>query len=565
MNRRADPPHRRQPADAGEPGTSADEIPPESATIPDPATAAEGAEHAPTGAGAQAVALGILLSRFSGLLREAIFARYFGLSEQAGAFRAALRMPNVLQNLLGEGTLSASFIPVYSELEHAGRREEAGRVAGAVFALLLAIAGALSLIGVALAPILVSIFLPGFRGEVRDLTIAITRIIFPMAGVLVLSAWALGVLNSHRRFLLPYTAPVLWNAAMIAALLALGGRLDLDRLAVACAWGALLGGALQFLVQLPLVLRLERDLRIRWDLKREGVRTALRNAGPAVAGRGVVQLSGWFDMFLASFLGASAVAGISNAQTLYLLPVSLFGMSIAAAELPELARQRNAGVEILRQRVNAGLRRTALFVVPTVVGYILIGRIVVGAVFERGRFGADDTAYVHLLLGTYSLGLLASTATRLYSSAFYALHDTRNPARIAMLRVAVSGTIGAGLMFLMRDWSWHQLPTGAVALAVGASVGAWLEWWLLRRRLDHRVAGRLGVGARTLAGLFGAALIGAGAAWGVSLLLGGADALLRGAAALGAYGAVYFPVAAALGVPEAGAVLQRVRRRLPLR
>jgi putative peptidoglycan lipid II flippase len=511
------------------------------------------------------VALGILLSRFSGLLREAVFARYFGLSDQAGAFRAALRMPNVLQNLLGEGTLSASFIPVYSELEHAGRKEEAGRVAGAIFALLLAIAGGLSLVGVALAPVLVSIFLPGFRGDVRELTITLTRIIFPMAGVLVLSAWALGVLNSHRRFLLPYTAPVLWNAAMIAVLLALGGRLELDALAIACAWGALLGGTLQFLVQLPLVLRLERDLRIRWDVKRDGVRTALRNAGPAVAGRGVVQLSGWFDMFLASFLGASAVAGISNAQTLYLLPVSLFGMSIAAAELPELARQRHAGLGILRERVNRGLRRTALFVVPTVVGYILIGRIVIGAVFERGRFGAADTAYVHLLLATYSLGLLASTATRLYSSAFYALHDTRTPARIAMLRVAVSGAIGAGLMFLLRDWFWHRLPTGAVALAVGATVGAWLEWWLLRRHLDRRVEGRLGVGAGTLAAMFGGALAGAGAAWGVATLLGDTATLLRGGAALAAYGAIYFPVAAALGVPEASAVLQRVRRRLPLR
>lgn len=513
------------------------------------------------GAGAQLVAAGILLSRISGLVREALVNRYFGLGPHADAFKAALRMPNVLQNLLGEGTLSASFIPVYSELIHQGRKEEAGRVAGAVFALLVAVGGLLSLVGVLAAPLLVRVFLWGFEGERRELTIALTRIIFPMTGVLVLSAWALGVLNSHRRFLLPYTAPVLWNAAIIAALLLFGGRSDLTGLAFAASWGALAGGALQFGVQLPAVLRLERDLRIRWNLQLEGVRTAIRNATPAITGRGVVQLSGWLDMFLASLLAAGALSGLSSAQTLYLLPVSLFGMSVAAAELPELARNRAGATGVLRERIRAGLRRTALFVVPTVVGYILIGRIIVAAVFEGRNFDADDTAFVHLLLATYALGLLASTSTRLYSSAFYALHDTRTPARIAILRVAVSGVIGGGLMFAMRDWFWHGLPTGAVALALGASTGAWLEWSLLRRRLNARLEGTVGVSARPLAAMFAAALAGAGAAYGTALLLAGAGSLVRGAAALAVYGLVYFPVTALLGVEEAGAVMRRVTRR----
>src|SRR5690606_4927649 len=174
-----------------------------------------------------------------------------GTGLHADVFSAGLRMPNLLQNLLGEGTLSASFIPVYSELLGRGRVEEAGRVAGAVFALLLAIAAAVSLIGIALAPVLVSVLTPGFEGERRALMISVTRIIFPMTGVLVLSAWALGILNSHRRFFLPYFAPVLWNAAIIGALVAFGSRLELDALLMAAAWGALLGGLLQFGVQLP--------------------------------------------------------------------------------------------------------------------------------------------------------------------------------------------------------------------------------------------------------------------------------------------------------------------------
>src|SRR5690606_13883654 len=285
----------------------------------------EAAEPSPTGnvlSSARLVAAGILLSRIAGFVRDIVFARYLGNSAYASAFRASLRMPNVLQNLLGEGTLSASFIPVYSRLLEQGDDEGAGRVAGAIFALLLAVAGGLSLFGVILAPVLVSVFLPGFEGEIRDVTIACTRIIFPMTGILVLSAWALGILNSHRKFFVSYTAPVLWNAAMIAVLLLFGTRLDGRSLVIALSWGALIGGALQFLVQLPWILRLQRRIQFS-GMRSADASTVVRNAGPAIMGRGVVQLSGWVDMWLASFLFNGAVAALAYAQTFYMLPVSL--------------------------------------------------------------------------------------------------------------------------------------------------------------------------------------------------------------------------------------------------
>jgi putative peptidoglycan lipid II flippase len=258
--------------------------PQESPVSPESAAAAPEDEHpAPEGASTSVssavVGAGIFLSRIAGLVREAVIAGYLGTTLYADAFRAGLRMPNVLQNLLGEGTLSASFIPVYSELLQQGRKEDAGRVAGAIFALLLAFAGAISLFGVLFAPQIVDVFLLGYEGERRELTIAITRIIFPMTGVLVLSAWSLGILNSHRNFFLPYFAPVLWNAAIIATAVAVGRGMDPAALAVALAWGALAGGVLQFGVQLPTVLRLERSLKIRWDLKMAEVREAIRNAG----------------------------------------------------------------------------------------------------------------------------------------------------------------------------------------------------------------------------------------------------------------------------------------------
>ena len=175
----------------------------------------------------------MLCSRLAGLVRTRVFSHYFGLqSDSADAFNAAFRIPNFLQNLFGEGALSASFIPVYAALVARGERREADRVAGAVASLLALVVSALVLVGVVATPLLISVVAPGFTGDKRELTIALVRILFPGAGLLVLSAWCLGVLNSHHRFLLSYAAPVMWNAAMIATLLAYGAHTSLPQLAV---------------------------------------------------------------------------------------------------------------------------------------------------------------------------------------------------------------------------------------------------------------------------------------------------------------------------------------------
>jgi putative peptidoglycan lipid II flippase len=525
---------------------------------------------------AQLVAAGILLSRISGLLRDVVFANFLGTSAFASAFRAALRMPNVLQNLLGEGTLSASFIPVYSKLLERGEKEAAGRLAGAIFALLLALAGGLALFGVVMAPVLVSIFIPGFEGEQRDVTVQLTRIIFPMAGLLVLSAWALGILNSHRRFFVSYTAPVLWNAAMIAALVMFGMRVDQRSLVIAVAWGALIGGALQFLVQVPWIIRLERDLRIGWDLRSSAPATVVRNAGPAIMGRGVVQLSGWLDLVLASFLFERAVAALTYAQTFYMLPVSLFGMSIAASELPELSRAGGGEAEPLRRRVEAGLRQMAVFVVPSAIGYLLLGDVIVGAMYERGAFGRADTMLVYLILAGYSLGLLASTATRLYSSAFFALQDTKTPARIAALRVATAALLGATVMILLEPIEVRGVvisigpgvtvlghPIGAVGLAAATGLAAWLEWTLLRRALKRRI-GDASAGA-VLLRLIMAAVIAAAVARGLLFVLPPLPGLLAALVALAPFGVIYFALASAFGVDEVRSALARIGGRFGVR
>ena len=538
---------------------------------PRPAEPARGGQ---SGAVASAmVAAGIFLSRIAGFIRQRVFAQFFGTSLYADVFNAGMRLPNVLQNLLGEGTLSASFIPVYSELLHQGKKEEAGKVAGAIFSLLLAVAGGFAVIGVLMAPVMVSLFLPGFEGERRELTIQVTRILFPMTGILVLSAWSLGILNSHRFFFLSYFAPVLWNAAMIATLLFLGGGMEPERLVVALAWGALVGGALQFLVQLPAVLRLERELKINWGLKRDAVREAVRNAGPAVMGRGVVQISGWLDTVLASLLAAGAVATLTYAQTFYMLPVSLFGMSVAAAELPELARQRASQDEVLRARASGALERIAFYVIPSVVAFLALGDVAVGGLYQTGEFGRGDTLVVYAVLAAFSVGLLATTASRLLSSTFFALRDTKTPARFAMIRVALSAVLAFGLMLqfesieifgltipagFFRDVRIGDQPLGPVGLALGGGIAAWVEWALLKRALRRRI-GAVGARGSAVARMFAAALAAAAAGWGVKLLADGVGPEIQAALVFTAFGAVYFVAAGILRLEQSDAVFRRLR------
>ena len=209
------------------------------------------------------VAAGIFLSRIAGLVRERVFAHYFGNSEAADVFKAAIRIPNFLQNMFGEGVLSASFIPVYANLRARHDDEEARRTAGGVAALLALTTSLLVLIGVLATPYLIDVIAFGFHGEEREWTIRLVRILFPSAGLLVFSAWCLGVLNSHGKFFLSYTAPVIWNVAMIGTLWGWGGRYAQFPLAQILAWGSVVGSALQVLVQLPVVLSLLQGLRFR--------------------------------------------------------------------------------------------------------------------------------------------------------------------------------------------------------------------------------------------------------------------------------------------------------------
>jgi putative peptidoglycan lipid II flippase len=198
------------------------------------------------------------------------------------------------------------------------------------------------------------------------------------------------------------------------------------------AWASVLGSALQFLVQLPQVVRLARPLYLSLNTKMQQVRTVLKNFVPVFFGRGVTQISAYIDSSIASLLPTGALSGLGYAQTLYLLPLSLFGMSVSAAELPTMSSAIGDQYEIaeyLQGRLRGGLKRIAFFIIPSAVAFLALGDVIVAAIYQTGRFGPADVFYVWMILLGYGFGLLAATLSRLYSSAYYALRDTRTPFR----------------------------------------------------------------------------------------------------------------------------------------
>ena len=509
------------------------------------------------------VASGIFLSRVAGLIRDRVFAHYFGNSDAADVFKAAFRIPNFLQNLFGEGVLSASFIPVYARLLASNDKEEARKTAGAVAALLALSTSLLVLLGVLTAPWLIDAIAPGFHGEKRQLTILLVRILFPGAGLLVGSAWCLGVLNSHRKFFLSYTAPVLWNIAMIAGMIAFGAGRAQNSLVVITAWASVVGSALQVAVQLPMVLKLLGGLKLSLAHQAENVRTVIRNFFPVFISRGVVQISGYIDAFLASFLPTGAVAALAYAQTLYTLPVSLFGMSVSAAELPVMSGAVGEADEVarlLRGRLNAGLRQITFLVVPSVVGFLVLGDVIVAAIYQTGRFTHADVLYVWGILAGSTVGLLASTLGRLYSSGFYALRDTRTPLRFAIVRVLLTTILGyLGALPLPRllgiEPRW-----GVVGLTISAGIASWVEFTLLQRGIRRRI-GQVGVPLAFLAQVWLAALLAAAISRSLLYTLGPRGPILLAVLVLGVYGLVFFAASLALKLPEAQSMIGMIGRR----
>ena len=506
-------------------------------------------EPTKSGRGAIAVGSGIFISKLFGFIRERVFAHYFGSSGFADAWWAALRMPNVVRNLLGEGTLSASLIPVYTSFLQEGRDRDAAKFAGASLGILTVLASAISLVGIVIAPVLVSAFFPLWDSETQELTVLLVRILFPMTGLFVISAWALAILNSHRRFFISFVAPVFWNLAMIVSMVAgsIYWNLEGRSLVVALAWGALIGGAITLAVQIPFLLRHVTGMSASLGRGVAGIREAVRSFIPVVSARGIVNVSSWIDMILAGRLLPGALAVMGYAQTLSNLPVSLFGTGVAAAELPELSRMRPQDRTALAARVSESLHRALFFLVPSAIGYLAMGDLIVGALYQTGAFGEAQTLVTWSVLSMYALGIPASASSRVLSSAFYALRDTRTPAKMAYLRVFISVGVGILAMFPADQLGFSTLRLGAAGLAFGSSSGAWVEYVMLRRSLTRSI-GQHGVARGLVLRLLLAAAVAAMAGVVVQLLLPAWHPALTACVALLPFGLTYVVLTLSLGL-----------------
>jgi putative peptidoglycan lipid II flippase len=281
-----------------------------------------------------------------------------------------------------------------------------------------------------------------------------------------------------------------------------------------------------------------------------------------LVGRGVVQISAFVDTILASLVGGGAVAALGNAQLLSTLPVSLFGMSVSAAELPAMSSALGTEAEIaraLRSRVRSGSERIAFLVVPSVAAFVALGGVVVGALFQTGRFGASDTTYVWGILAGSAVGLLATTLARLYSSGFYALRDTRTPLRFAVLRVALTTVLGYLSAVPLPGWLGLESRWGAAGLTASAGLAGWVEFLLLRRSLTRRI-GPASLPPATLGRLWTAALAAAAIGIAIDRGLPATHPVLRATAILLPYGAAYLLFARLLGIPDARSLLDRFWR-----
>jgi putative peptidoglycan lipid II flippase len=336
-----------------------------------------------------------------------------------------------------------------------------------------------------------------------------------------------------------------------------GDQHGIEWLAVDLAWGSVAGSFLQFAVQAPFAFSLSRHPG-RHALSAP-VRQAMRNFVPILVSRGAVQLTAFIDSWIASWLPTGAVAALGYAQLLYTLPISLFGISISAAELPAMSGDAagEGGFAALRSRINAALERMAFFVIPSAVAFVALGDVIAGALLQRGRFEARDSVYVWGILAGSSVGMLASTMARLYSVAHYAIGDAKKPLRYAAVRLVVVTALGYVCALVLPPKLGIAPGWGAAGLTASAGVAGWIEFALLRASFNRR-AGSTGLSASYSGRVWLAGIVGAAVAWIVKLALPPLDPMIRGALVLPAFGAAFLGAAVLLRIEVPG--LRRRRR-----
>ena len=502
-----------------------------------------------------------LLSRLLGLAREQVFAALLGAGLYADAFQAAFRIPNLLRDLFAEGALSAAFVPTYARALAEGGPARARQLSSRLFSLLAVLLGAVVLLGVLLARPLVHALAPGFEqvpGK-AEITVLLTRIMLPFLLVVSFAAVAMGMLNAEERYGPPALAPSLFNLVTIlwAGLLWAMG-LDLASIVVGWAVGTLLGGLAQFLVQVPPLVRAGWRFRPEWAPGDPGIRAIARLMTPATMGLAAVQVNIFVSTIFASH-EPGAVSWLTYAFRILYLPIGVFGVALGTIATTGLARRAAAGdMEGMRETLRQSLRMLAFLTLPATAGLMVLGVPIIRLLFERGRFGAQDTERTAAALALYAVGLVAYTGVKVLAPAFYSLGRPRIPL------LASASAVATNLLVILALHS----RMGFRAVALGTSLGALVNAAILLAAFERSVGLRGRGMTAPLARMAAAAMVMAPLAWGVGVALERAVGT-RGLPAQGLTGllpvavgaAVYLALAGALRIPEAGMLLDILRRR----
>jgi putative peptidoglycan lipid II flippase len=445
------------------------------------------------------------LSRVLGLVREVVAASYFGVSGAMSAFTIAFQVPNLMRALFADSALQGAFVPVFTELLERGERKEAFRVASTLFLLIATILGALTILFIVAARPIMSVFAPGFDDNpvLGDLTVSLSRLLFPIVLLLALSGVVVGMLNSFEHFSVPALAPVAWNVVIIGALVGLTPVLSHD--IYAYAYGVLAGTAVQFALPLPWLRGRGGRFSLQVDWRNPHVWRVLKLMLPVTIALGLINLSLLINSLFGTLVSDQAPAAIDKAFRIYQLPQGLFSISIATILFPTLARLAARGArDDLRRTMGNGVRQICLLLIPSAALMAVLSEPITRLVYQRGQFGAGATDLVSTAMVWWSISLPFQGVSLLFSRTFFSLQRPWLTTALSLANLIVNAGVAAALY---EPFGIAGIVLGTVAGTVVMSVSQGL---LLRRDLGG-IEGRrtLGVATRMLV----AAALLAGAAW----------------------------------------------------
>jgi putative peptidoglycan lipid II flippase len=499
------------------------------------------------------------LSRILGLVRDMVIARFFGSGMAADAFFVAFRIPNLLRRLFAEGSLTIAFIPVFTEYLTKKTKEDAFQLARIVLTLLSLFLAAITLLGILFSPWIVRVQAFGFGGAgvKYDLTVLLTRITFPYIFLISLVALFMGILNSLRHFAAPAAAPIFLNIGIIASTLWLSPHYSQPIIGVAV--GVLAGGVLQVALQIPWVIKRGLSLVPCWMPYHPAVKRIGLLMLPAIFGSAVYQFNQFMGTLLASLLVEGSVSWLYYADRLVQFPLGVFAIAISTASLPSLSKQvSNKDLAQFKETLSHALRLVSFIAMPSMVGLIILGRLMVQIFFERGAFDSFSTEMTARALTFYSLGLWAFSGIRVTVSAYYALQDTKTPVKVACISLVANLVFSLILMGPLKHGGL------ALALSLASALQLFLLVFFLRKRIKGLELRPVVVSA--LKGLFASILMGVGihylyTTWWIPNPEMGVWHLTGHLAGLVAIGSmIYFAAAGALGSQELAYILGIFRR-----